>query len=214
MPYKPILRLVLLALVVPTVAAQTTFSVRAGVSALETQFANDEGFSSVTLSKDARLGLTAGVLAAIPVSSVFSLRPGVNYSQKGYRVSSNAAGLDGSSTLGADYLEVPLLAGLRISRSQAFDATLELGPVLGYRVRTVQDCSGGFEVECRGFDYSDDLRDVEVGAVVGFALGSGPFGVDVRYTTSIARVDKEDVQDFSNVEFSGVSASARYTFGR
>ena len=210
------LRLVLLALIVsaPAVAAQTTFSVRAGVSALEARFANDERFNSPTLAKDARLGLTTGVLAAIPVSSVFSLRPGVNYSQKGYRVSSNAAGLGGSSTLGADYLEVPLLAGLRVSRSQTFDATLELGPVLGYRVRTVQDCSGEFEAECEGFDYSDDLRDVEVGGVFGFALGSGPFGVDVRYVTSLARVDKEDVLDFGDVEFSGLSASARLTFGR
>ena len=212
--------LTLVVLVVATVVAptaQTTFGVRAGVSVLGQSFESDFIYESDdALSKQARLGIAVGVFADVPLSAVVSLRPGLSYVQKGYRVVLDEPELfAGSSTLGADYLEAPLLLALRVPGTSPLALSVEAGPTLGYRVRTVERCEGGLVPSCEAFPYGDDLKDVEVGGVVGLVVGSGPFGVETRYSRSLRRADDPAVElGLSDVRYEGLTVAARYAFRR
>ena len=196
-------------------AAQTTFGVRAGVSAIETSFdapdiyGRDDG-----PSKHARLGFTVGAYADVPLSGAVSLRPGLSYVQKGYHVVLEEGPFAGSGTWGADYLEAPILLGVRVPRTGALELGVEVGPTLGYRVRTVDECEDGFVPSCEQFPYGDDLVDFEVGGTLGLTVGAGPFGVGVRYAGSLARVDDPDIVAFDDVRYGGLTATAHYVFGR
>lgn len=196
-------------------AAQTTFGVRAGVSALGQSFDSDWIYDDDDgLSKQARFGVTVGGFADVPLSDWVSLRPGASYVQKGYRVVLEGPDFAGSGTFGADYLEVPVLLGVRIPGTGALELDVEAGPTVGYRIRTVQRCADGFVPSCEQFPYGGDLADFEVGGAVGLTVGAGPLGAGVRYTGSLVRVDRPDVDALGDVRYGGLAATVHYVFGR
>jgi hypothetical protein len=78
---------------------KTRFGFTAGAS-LANIYAKAYGLS---VSSDSRIGITAGVLADIPVAAQFSFQPALNYVQKGYKVSDQ----DYEDKLTLHYIEIP-----------------------------------------------------------------------------------------------------------
>ncbi len=77
----------------------------------------------------ASIGYHAGLLAHIPLTPVFFLRPEVQYSLKGYR--SPIVGANGNATSRLNYISVPILVGFPIgSKVQAL-----IGPEFGYLLK-------------------------------------------------------------------------------
>ena len=221
----PLVLAAVLSLVAPAASAQATFGVRAGVGAAELTFEGDDFLDGVEgAEKRGRLGLTVGAFADVPLAGPLSLRPGVSYVQKGYAVAFDLQGdpatevpsFVGSGTFAVDYLEVPVLLGYRFASRSGLEVTAEAGPTVGYKVRSGSDCSGDVAETCArdGFDREGDIGPVEFGGAVGVAVGAGPFGVGLRYTGSLGRVDDPDVTTFTDVRHRALTATAHYVFGR
>ena len=127
---------------------------------------------------------------------------------------------DGTLTLKIDYVEVPLLLAYRFPSRNALDVAVEAGPTLAYKLDTGFGCGGDFDDigECDedGFDDDDDgVEDFDLGGALGVTIGSGPFGVGLRYTNSILSIatdESSDGGDFS-VRNQVFSVTGHYRFG-
>ena len=219
--------LALLALSLPAVA-QPSFGVKVGVNAADVSDI-EEGVDLLQfdgVEKQSRLGLVVGLTADVPFASSLSFRPEVLYTQKGYVVDVDLTrggpedGFQGSLTSEFDYLEVPLLLAYTFPTSNALEVAVEAGPTLSYVLSTGFGCSGGFEEECEEDDEvegEDGLRDFDLGGAIGVTVGSGPFGVGLRYTNSLSSIVDENAtgptEDFSPRN-QVLTASLMYRLGR
>lgn len=185
-------RLLLLAALVaaaPTAFAQATFGLKAGLNVATIIPDNDEDLAD----RGAKLGFTGGVFAEVPVASGFSLQPEVLYTQKG--VSRD----EPNESIGVDYLEIPVLAKVALPVSEFLDLDVYAGPALAVKL--------GNDDEVDTVRYNS----TNLGVAVGAGVASGPFGVDARYTFSVADATEGEDNDFRHhvVGITGV-----YRFGR
>lgn len=225
---RTLLSLALLAVALPA-SAQATFGVKLGVNAANVSISDeDELFGTGDgVDKKARLGFVAGVTADVPLSPMFSFRPEVLYTQKGYAIDFDVdeelfgQAINGTITNKIDYLEVPLLLAYRFPTSSALEIALEAGPTLAYKLSTGISCSGNFEdigEDCEDFGDEDDdgVRDFDLGGAIGATVGAGPFGVGIRYTNSILSIATDEAPDDNNdftVRNQVFSATLHYRFG-
>ncbi len=217
----------LLVLALPT-AAQPSFGIKVGVNAADISDIDADLPEINGVESQSRLGLTIGLTADVPFTPSLSIRPELLYVQKGYKSSFDVPagvfdpeqGIEGSVTAEIDYLEVPLLLAYTFPTSSPLEVAVEAGPTLAYKLSTGFSCSGDFEDEgCEDDEFEDEdgLRDFDLGGAVGVTVGSGPFGVGVRYTNSLLSIAKGDEFD-TNEDFSPrnqvLTASLMYRFGR
>lgn len=209
---------------VPTVSAQTTFGLKAGLNVANLSFDDDEDVFGIDgIDKQPRLGVVAGVFADVALTPALSFHPEVLYSQKGFKasfdVSAEGVDFEGSITQKIDYVEVPLLLSYRIPAGQnGLMFGIEAGPTLAYKLSTGISCGGDFEEFCDDFDdssFDDETRDFDIGGALGLTVGAGPFGVGARFTQGFTTVDdpenEADAIDARNQVF---SLTGTYTFGR
>jgi hypothetical protein len=130
---------------------------------------NLSGFSGADAAPNGsrRLGLSAGVVIHLPVSSAFSVQPELLYSQKGadsqpFVINSTTAIVTGSQR--QHYFEVPVLAKLR-SKGGLF---AEAGPTLSYLLSG----SGTFTAPT-GQTLTIDNRGSFNAFELGYAVGAG-----------------------------------------
>ena len=205
----------------PAVSAQATFGIKAGVQAAnvsidDSQYENVDG-----VEKKARLGIVAGLTADVPLSQSIVLRPEVLYSQKGYQVTSEDNGLDGSATARIDYLEVPLLLAFQQTTPGGLTYSLEAGPTLAYKLSSGIGCDfdGALgDAFCEALesgdpDGDDNIKDLDFGGALGATVGSGPFGVGVRYTQGFIDIGKDADPVLDGARNSAFTATLHYRFG-
>ena len=210
----------------PTVIAQTTFGVKAGVQAATFTGTFDEVFDDVDgVDTQARLGFVGGVTADLGLSPNIAFRPEVLYSQKGYAVAydgeNDEIDLEGRITFEVDYLEVPLLIAYRQTTLSGLSYSVELGPTLAYALSTGSDCdleSDAFPNACDDVNdegqFDDRVQDLDVGGAIGATVGSGPFNVGLRYTQGFTNaLDAEFEGDDRTARNSVFSASLIYKLG-
>jgi hypothetical protein len=163
-------------------------------------------FGGFSFERKRRIGAQAGVFATIPVRGAWSVQPEVNYTQKGVRVETSFAPVDGGPAtidLDLDYLEVPVLVRIDAARNRPWHPFAVAGPSVGVRLRCQGDIATSgvtFSSRCNAsegapFTIDTPFRRTELSGVVGLGL-TGPIGrrrsyAELRYARSLSTINDE-----------------------
>ncbi len=134
---------------------------------------------------DPRLGIVAGVFATMPILSWLDLQAEGLYAMKGATLDIKGAG----SSVGVEYLEVPILARLTRNRGGALQYFVTGGPSIGVRLRARVRTKFGNSTEER--DVGDELERLDYGAAAGGGIARGPLSLEGRYTLGLKDIDKD-----------------------
>lgn len=136
---------------------------------------------------DARSGLNIGVVLefGLPLSPI-GIESGLYYSQKGSATEDQGF----TTTLKADYLEVPVLAKLSFGPPGPIKPHLLAGPYLGFLLNSeVVGEGGGGSVST---DIKDSTNDVDFGLIGGIGLdvnmGLATLSLQARYSLGLTEV--------------------------
>jgi hypothetical protein len=183
-----------LAFAAPAVA-QISYGARVGVNFADISFDADEDVPT-----SGRKGLLAGVFVTIPLGWL-TVQPEAIYTVKG--TSLDIGGV--TSDYIVDYVEVPLLARLRLPRN----AYVVAGPAMAFRLRARSRIDFGGSTE--EFDLDEDIESFDLGIVGGVGLDIGRWVVDARYTHGLSDIDT-DTSDDVRARNRVVSLSAGFRF--
>lgn len=176
-------------------AAQITYGARVGINFADVSF--DAGEDVPT---SGRKGLLAGVFVTIPLGWL-TVQPEAIYTVKG-----TSLDIDGvTSDYIVDYVEVPVLARLRLPRN----AYAVAGPSMAFRLRARNRIPFGGSTE--EFDLEDDVESFDLGIVGGVGLDAGRWVLDARYTHGLSDIDA-DTSDTVRARHRVVSLSAGIRF--
>ncbi len=189
---KTVLITALLILLPAVAAAQSTIGFRGGLSLASLGGDDAENFDSKT-------GLSFGGFFNVPVSDMLGVQVGAGFVQKGAK--ETELGIDFEFELG--YIEIPLLLTLSPPTSGNVGFTFSVGPAVGFRTGctfSATDAGVTVELDCDDPTINLDLKDFEVGAMVGAGLNIGltqsiSLVLDVFYNFGITKVDDSGVDD-------------------
>lgn len=164
------MRLLLVSLLLLAIAAsstaQTTVGVRAGYG--QSSLRSGNTFDVVTDQTDGVGATSAGIFVAIPVTKWLTLRPGLEYNQRGTSIglTEGVALLGVKLPVGArakttfSYVDAPLLAQLNLPTDGRIQPYALIGPSLGYAV------SGRLRTSARALiDFTISNTDVNLDAI-------------------------------------------------
>jgi hypothetical protein len=147
--------------------------------------------------KGNRKGFAGGVGFDFNLSEMFSLEPELLYIQQGTTFSYNEDGEDFSIVMQTDYLELPVLAKLKMG-SRAANISLFAGPYASLLVHKNVHMSDTFQEKTREKDQTvDNYKDFDVGFHSGIG---GEFAVapalsvlvNARYVHGLLNLNKKD----------------------
>lgn len=200
------LSLFLISLFASTSYAQTNFGIRAGVtSASWKRDANQSLNDLVTVTNGyvetkGRTGFFAGGYVNLPLTPLFSVEPGVYYSQKGYALNGDIKidkldflGANASIQVQSHYIDVPLL--LKLTPVKGLQ--LYAGPQLSYLVKNNLNMKAGLlgiSLLNRNMDITDQFNQVDWAIVggVGYKFDNG-FSVSAGYDHGLSKLDKNEM---------------------
>lgn len=167
------------------------FGLRAGANVSTIIKSGDEDFST-----GSKVGFNAAAFLELPIASVFSIQPELQYSQKGFKASGSFLGAPYEYKQTINFIEVPVLAKLK----PAPGFGIVVGPQFSFRTSTstkftVNNASYESEVE----DDNDNLRKNILGGVIGIEAGAKNFVASLRYNI-----------DFQNNNGDGTSSTPKY----
>lgn len=129
-----------------------------------------------------------GLYANLPVSDAVSIQPEFNFSRKGAELVYDNAFASGTSRLKLNYLEVPLLLKLNVTRN----FNLHFGPYVAYLIdgKATNETSNGV------FDFeenisNDDLNKFDYGLSGGVGFDFESASIGVRYNYGLQTIGKE-----------------------
>ena len=179
-----------LMLIAVPATAQTTLGLRGGVGVATISIAGAE------VEEESLSRIVAGIDLGIRASSVFSLRLGGAYAQKG-----GAATVEGFEvTLNVDYLQFSALTRLATSDEGGFSVGLLAGPWAGYRLSCdVEAAADGFSLSAPCEDADFDIKALDYGLAFGGGVelplvGNLRLGLDALYSLGLAEVDEADAK--------------------
>lgn len=124
-----------------------------------------------------RAGISIGLAPTIRLSRAAYLKPEVAFSMKGSRIDYNTAGIfNGNIRYQLNYLDIPVVIGLRANRWLAVEA----GGYGAIKLGGSFDFQGSFAAGYGTFD-RDDLHGFDYGPVAGVALQSRLLLFNLRY---------------------------------
>lgn len=167
------------------------FGLRAGVNVSNVIKSGDEDFST-----GSKVGFNAAAFLELPIASVFSIQPELQYSQKGFKASGSFLGAPYEYKQTINFIEVPLLAKLKPVPGFG----IVIGPQFSFRTSTstkfsVNNASYESQVE----EDNDNLRKNILGGVIGIEAGAKNFVASLRYNI-----------DFQNNNGDGTSSTPKY----
>ena len=171
--------LILVALLIASAAVAsaqdtTSFGVKAGVNV--TSASTDDPL----VETDYRAGFTGGLFVRVPAGDRVAFQPEFLYAYK--RTTFTVDGLD--ATFSAHYAEFPMLMDVRVNSGPS-RVSLLVGPSFSIRGRARLK-GGGMST-----DASDRIDRSDFGLVTGFAVTTGRFVVDSRFTWGLVDVSSE-----------------------
>jgi len=181
----------------PAPAQGLDFGVKGGVNVANVDLSGDEGAPSF----DPRIGLVAGGFVRMPLTSWLAVQGEGLYAEKGARFVDT--GVDAKLLL--TYLEVPVLARIRLSR--LFYATA--GPAMGFLLQA--KARTRFSGATEDIDVSDDVQSFDFGIAMGGGVELGRLIFDGRYTLGLRDADK-DTTDTSTMKNRTLSFTAGFRF--
>ena len=170
-----------------SIFGQTTIAIQGGLSRATVGGSDAE-------NADARIGITLGASATIPIQEKFSLQFGGNYVQKGAKTEEE--GLEGK--INADYIELSGLGvfNLTPSGSQA-SVYMLVGPSVAFNTKCEGSVSGTILSESINIssDCGEETKSLDLGITGGIgtemAMSEGmTFSIDLLYTLGLLSVDK------------------------
>ena len=170
----------------PALAQGPVFGVKGGLN--YAMIAVDEADEN-----KARIGLHGGLFGRTDPESAFGLQVEVLYSAKGAHATYNALGglIDQEVDFNVNYLEVPVLASLRVA--DVLD--IQLGPYAAFLLSAKTSTSGDLGNGSDDLD-KDNFHSTDFGLAVGAALNVGSnLQVGARYTHGFSELANSDAAD-------------------
>lgn len=153
-------------------------------------------------------GVYAGGFAEIPLGGMFSVQPGVYYSQKGYEMRGEFTGknLDflsagASATVKSHYIDIPVLLKAEVAKGLQVYA----GPQVSYLVKNNLKVDAGLlgvSLFKRNIDITDQFNKVDFGITggVGYTFDNG-FSINAGYDHGLVPLDKNNRTETYNRVF-------------
>jgi hypothetical protein len=171
------------------------------------------GQDQTLIQSKERKGLNLGGTFGFPVYGPVSLQPEVYYAQKG-QIQESA---DASATLRMDYLEVPVLARIRLPGTSFLTPHLTGGPAFAWNLRCDLDVKTEVAEEasdCDNNPFAREFGKADRGLVLGggVRLALGPMGLvfDARMVRGLKRL--EDSATEGETKNQAVSFLVRFNF--
>ena len=139
-------------------------------------------------SSNLRSGFNAGLYAKMPITKWIAVQPELYYTTKGSEVTYNNSFAEGTARFNLNYVELPVLVVVNLSKN----FNVHAGPYVGYLLKgNVTN-----ESTIRLFDFEeninrDDYNRLDAGLVAGIGLDIGAIGLGARYSYGLTRVGKE-----------------------
>jgi len=148
-------------------------------------------FANLTGSEDdleSRTGSHVGLVIdfSFPMIPV-GIESGIYYSQKGAAVSEEGA----TATLKLDYIEVPVLAKIKVGPPGPFSPHFVVGPYAAYNINSEFDVSAGSASVTE--DFSEFTSDIDFGGVLGvgadFSMGVTKLNIQAKYSRGLIDIN-------------------------
>ncbi|MCC9135019.1 porin family protein [Pontibacter silvestris] len=198
------------------------FGIRAGVNLADWQGETMNsaqgliGLSEGSVSSSMREGFHVGGYVSIPVAPGFEIEPGLQYSQKGTKLTGKMP-VDGLDFLNAnvtitnkaEYIDLPVLARLYVGNG----FNIYAGPQISYLVSNKVEAKAGalgFNALNQEFDMNSGFREVDfaVSGGLGYRFTNG-FNVSAGYDLGLSPIDANgSFETYNRV----VKASIGYSF--
>ena len=147
-------------------------------------------------STGSKAGFNAAFFIELPLASVFSLQPELQFSQKGYKATGSFLGSPYEYKQTTSFIEIPLLAKLKPAPG--------FGIVIGPQFSFLTSTSTKFSINNASYETlvkqdNDNLRKNILGGVIGMEAGAKNFVASLRYNI-----------DFQNNNGDGTSSTPKY----
>lgn len=171
-------------------------------------FNNLMELSNGMITTQPRTGLYAGGFVEMPLGGIFSLQPGVYYSQKGYSMKGELMG-DKIEFLGAGaradlqshYVDVPLVLKAELAKG----LQLYAGPQLSYLVKSNLKMDAGLlgiSLFKRNMDVTDNFNKADWAVTGGAAYTfNNGFFINAAYDHGLSRIDRNSNLESYNRNF-------------
>jgi hypothetical protein len=183
---KIILLAIILTVFKNTMHAQTSFGIQAGITSA---FINGR-LDGLTLSSDAKAGFTAGFTTSSLIEKHWSIRPELNFTQKGAVINFTDEAIKYNTTF--NYLELP------VNMVYSFKGKFFLGagPTIAYALSGKYKITGMYTESGDlkfGSGSDADYKPVEFGfnILAGYQLASGIF-FTANYNAGISNISADD----------------------
>lgn len=130
-------------------------------------------------------GFNAGVYATLPISDFIAIQPEVLFTTKGAELEYNNALVSGNAKFKLNYIEVPLLVRVNITKN----FNVHAGGYASYLVSSKVKGSGDFDFD-EDID-TNDLNKFDAGLSAGVGVDFSPLSIGVRYNYGLTTVGKE-----------------------
>lgn len=130
-------------------------------------------------------GFNAGVYATLPISDFIAIQPEVLFTTKGAELEYNNALVSGNAKFKLNYIEVPLLVRVNITKN----FNVHAGGYASYLVSSKVKGNGDFDFD-QDID-TNDLNKFDAGLSAGVGVDFSPLSIGVRYNYGLTTVGKE-----------------------
>lgn len=204
---KKLVMIFLIALFSISGIAQSKFGIRGGLNMANV----DISASGVTIAPEARTTFFAGINFDIQINEKLSFSPGIQYTGRGYKLSSNGA----TSEAKLDYIDVPLLLNLRLPLSETTSILLSGGGMPGFLLAATGESS------YNGRSESQDIKDGVETFHFGLTFGGGIeitsknliIVPQIYYTIGLTNMDKNNPSSSSNSSSEPEITASDLSFG-
>lgn len=133
-------------------------------------------------------GFHLGLYAKLPITTLFSIQPEILYSTKGAELTYNNAFATGTAKFTLNYIEVPILAVINITKN----INIQAGPYIAFLV----DGKVKNQSNVTAFDFEEnlskeDFNKLDAGLALGVGLDLETFSIGARYNYGLQKVGKE-----------------------
>jgi len=143
-------------------------------------------------------GFNLGLYAKVPLASIISIQPELNFTTKGSQLTYNNAFASGKAKFRMNYIELPVLAVFNVTKN----LNIHAGPYLAYLV----DSNVKNDSDVNSFDFennldNDDFNRFDAGLAVGLGLDFDMLNFGARYNYGLTTVGKDTNFNGTNYTF-------------
>lgn len=142
-------------------------------------------YSSDANDENILYGFNAGLYATLPISDFIAIQPEILFTTKGAKLGYNNALASGESKFRLNYIEVPLLVRVNITRN----FNIHAGGYASYLVSSKVTGRGDFNFE-QEID-TNDLNKFDAGLSAGVGVDFDPISIGLRYNYGLTTIGKE-----------------------